>query len=360
MDLKPKPFFDPIKIRSLVLDASKQRYIRKQVDIGTDLEKLVSDMYGEGIDMRDPRAEAVRDFIALYCGRDVEIEEEKAPDFVLTKEQKEIIDKQHGEDGAGIGEICKILFPGRRMGNYNPEWKAIREYLEENHGYEVRGRKAPITWGLELAVKKINECVGTVNLDPKNLSSIQKKCCEALIASVKSARYRETYKTFQTNTERMVFESEFIRATWDKPDLTADEINMYITVADSYVGVLNAKETLNMLNEKLNSKDNDNEMTIKLTEAINAKNKEKNDTEKRIESLVGSLNGTRVKRIERQGANKANLIAFFEAFKQADERERLMKIAAMQRESVEKEVDRIENAEEFIARVVGVSKWSAI
>jgi hypothetical protein len=160
--------------------------------------------------------------------------------------------------------------------------------------------------------------------------------------------------------ERAVFESEFVRATWDKPDLTVDEINMYITVADSYVQILNTKETLNTLNDKLNSKENDSEMTIKLTEAINAKNREKNDTEKRIESLLKSLNGSRVERLEKRGANKANLVAFFEAFKQADERERLMKIAAMQRVHVEKEVERLEQADEFLARVVGVTKFSCI
>lgn len=358
---EPRPFIDPITLHGIELLPNAQEYIRKQLFKGMDIEVMVREMFGEGFDMRSPQFEAVKDFISLNFNSYTKSQEEK-PAYTLTEEQKITVSKAYIEDEMGIGDICKHLFPEKAgaMGYFSPEWGAVKKHLEDTFGYVSKQRKKAPEWTMEGIAKRINECIETANLDPIKLSSFQKQCCAALISSLKSARYKETYKTFETNVERNVFESEFIRATWDKPDLTVDEINMYITVADSYVGILNTKETLNTLNAKMNEKENDTELTIKLTEAINAKNKEKNDTEKRIETLLKSLNGSRVERIEKRGANKANLVGFFEAFKQADERERLMKIAKMQREAVEKEVDRMENAEEFIARVVGISRWTAI
>lgn len=358
---EPKPFVDPIVLHGVELLPNAQDYIRNRLFRGTDIEVMVREMFGDEYDMRSPQFEAVKDFISMNFGAYARNEGER-PTYNLTEEQKTTISKAYVEDEMGIGEICKHLFPEKvgAIGNFSPEWGAVRKHLEETFGYVSKQRKKPPEWTTEGIAKRINECIETANLDPMKLSSFQKQCCAALISSLKSARYKETYKTFETNIERSVFESEFIRATWDKPDLTVDEINMYITVADSYVGILNTKETLNTLNSKMNEKENDTELTIKLTEAINAKNKEKNDTEKRIADLLKSLNGSRVERIQKRGANKASLISFFEAFKQADERERLMKIAKMQRDNVEKEIERLETADEFLARVVGVTKWSAL
>ena len=35
--------------------------------------------------------------------------------------------------------------------------------------------------------------------------------------------------------DQELFEAEFIRATWDKPDLSADEVNLYVNVCVDYI-----------------------------------------------------------------------------------------------------------------------------
>ena len=35
----------------------------------------------------------------------------------------------------------------------------------------------------------------------------------------------------------LLFEHEFVRLTWDKPDLTADEINLYLNVCKEVINL---------------------------------------------------------------------------------------------------------------------------
>lgn len=157
-----------------------------------------------------------------------------------------------------------------------------------------------------------------------------------------------------------MFEDSFYRATYDKPDLTVDEINLYISLCDGYVKATTTKKHIAKLNELFEEAQDSSELSMKLVEAISSKNKELDEIEKRGESLIKKLNGDRAVRLKDRGTKTANLLALVTAFQSREERERMLKIAAMQRQDVEREVDRLETATEFMARVVGIDKYSAI
>ena len=43
-------------------------------------------------------------------------------------------------------------------------------------------------------------------------------------------RFIQVINTYSGSEDRRLFEAEFIRSVWDKPDLTSEELNLYINV----------------------------------------------------------------------------------------------------------------------------------
>ena len=66
----------------------------------------------------------------------------------------------------------------------------------------------------------------------------------------------------------------FVRLTWDKPDLTADEINLYLNVCKEVINLEVVSSHLNKLNDMFDVADDQQEMSIRLAEIIKAKSSE--------------------------------------------------------------------------------------
>ena len=85
----------------------------------------------------------------------------------------------------------------------------------------------------------------------------QKKMCEKLLFYLKSPRFVHFINQYSTIADRDLFESEFVRTVWDKPDLTNDELNLYITVCTNYVRQKHIQQRIDRLNNMLNDTDNE-------------------------------------------------------------------------------------------------------
>lgn len=326
-----------------------------------DIEKVCRIVFGKEADMRSDECKRATAFIQYHCTADPKLAK-PLPISVLTEEHKRRIDELYvHQDVKKLTEILKILFPDQVLAYFNTEYQAVRSYLEEKYDYRsIYNRKpAPEKKGLKAVVEKINASIESEYLDFHKLSSIQKKQAESLMFAMNSARWQATYTSYETRGDRELFEKEFIRGFWDKPDLNVDEINLLITVCDNYVLLLKNRERADKLQQTFHESEG-NDLSMKLTEAIISVNSERHDIEKRIETTVKLLNGSRSERINKRGENRANLNALFEAFKQQDERKRLLAITALQRQPIEKEVNRLESAEEYLARIVGITKNSVL
>ena len=103
-------------------------------------------------------------------------------------------------------------------------------------------------------------------------------------------------------------------------------------------------------NEDLSS----DEISVKLTEHCKAVNDELNSCEKRIESLTQKLNGDRAKRIEANKTNNSSILALVEAFQEEEDRRQMVVKAQLRSELVKKEADKLEDMDEFRARIFGI------
>jgi hypothetical protein len=67
--------------------------------------------------------------------------------------------------------------------------------------------------------------------------------------------------------DRVLFEEEFIRLTWDKPDLSADELNLYMNVCKEIINLEVIGKHLNKLNEQFDEIEDQQDMTVRLAES---------------------------------------------------------------------------------------------
>jgi hypothetical protein len=205
------------------------------------------------------------------------------------------------------------------------------------------------------AIVKINNFCGT-RLEELNLQTKQKKLVEQLILYFKSPRFNHFINQYATLADRNLFESEFVRAIWDKPDLTNDELNLYVTVCANYVRQKHIQMRIDKLNALLDDQDNERDITMRLTEIIKATSEELNQCEKRIESLTKDLNGSRTARLKAKGEENGSIFALVEAFQDREERDRMIMMAELQNKLIEEEADRLENMDDYKARILGISK----
>ena len=180
--------------------------------------------------------------------------------------------------------------------------------------------------------------------------------CEKLLFYLKSPRFVHFINQYSTIADRDLFESEFVRTVWDKPDLTNDELNLYITVCTNYVRQKHIQQRIDRLNNMLNDTDNERDITLRLTELIKATSEELNQCEKRIESLTKDLNGSRQARLKARGEQNGSIAALVEAFQEKEERDRMIMMAEMQNKLIEEEADRLESMDDYKARILGISK----
>ena len=72
--------------------------------------------------------------------------------------------------------------------------------------------------------------------------------------------------------------------------------------------------------------------------------------------MIAKLNGERAKRVSNQHQRNASVLALVHLFQEEEERRIMIKMADMQKQSVEEEVDKIEKMNEWKARVLGITR----
>ena len=187
-----------------------------------------------------------------------------------------------------------------------------------------------------------------------------KKCIERLITFLHSPRFLQVINSYITKQSRELFEAEYIRSTWDKPDLTSDELNLYVNVCMDYVNLKEIEQHKQKLNLMFDDAEGQNELTMRLTEMLKTKAEEYNQCINRIDKMLAKLNGERAKRVANQQQRNASIISLVQLFQDEEERKLMIKMAEMQKQVVRKEADELEKMSDWKARVLGISKEDAI
>lgn len=308
------------------------------------------------LDGRSKEGRAVTKFLAENGLKTKTTKHPKAKDITLTEDQVESV-LMMSEDGMNTSQIADLLFD-KKVKRLSNQWRAVNEIVnqkseeEKDKGQDSSGNYIP-PQAVSRIIKKINDSTG-YGLEEDRMSRNQKHCCDKLRINLSNSRFVAIVNNYTSSRDKELFEQEFIRLTWDKPDLTADELNLYMNVAKEIINLELITGHLQKLNDMFESADDQDEMTVRLAEIIKAKSSEYHQCESRIENLTKKLQGDRGARLANKQKETASFLSIVTLFQEEEERQNMVRIAEMQKEVIKEEAQRLEGMSAWKARVLGI------
>jgi len=318
----------------------------------------------DDLDGRSKEGKAVKEFLASRQIKPKKSHEYQAKGLIeLNNEQKEYISNNCGMM-TGL-EISKILFKNDNLTNLSQETRSILEHMknipsnikynqQENENASTEEYRPPRSE--ERMIAKINKYV-LDGIDKNKLTHKTKKDISSLIGYMNTFRFSHQINLYDDETDRDLFESSFVRYTYDKSDLSQEEVDQYIVLATEVVISSNIQQTINVLQHQIDiAIQEDGKIPMALVEASNTARKEYNDCVNRQQKLLNDLKVKRSEKLSKQVKETASIINLVQMWKEEDSRNKLLKMAEMRKQVVEKEIDRLSTMDEIKCKILGISK----
>lgn len=262
-------------------------------------------------------------------------------------------------------DISIALFPDREFITlikpitYLLEAAGIKDIKTEERNEKINTRYNPPKTDLQV-VNLINKSDFAAKFEYGALDPKKKESVAAVKKFLSAPRFVEMISTMTNPKFREVFETEFVKAVYNKPDLISDEVNLYIALALEYVTLLEIKQQMTILNDRLAEAASDTEegrkFTMVLSEALKDKTAAYNQCLQRTLQMTKSLSGDRIKKLEKQAAANESLTQFIELVKDEQERKRMMILARAEEFKVKQKIEELENFEDLFVEVFGLGK----
>jgi vacuolar-type H+-ATPase subunit I/STV1 len=350
----------------MTLTDEQKDKIRSAYRKSTDLNEIVRNVFDNTeLDGRSKEGRLIRKFMIDTGMKFNTSRKVKQQGIVFTDQQREFIIMQANEGLSSLA-IADLLFADKEVKPLSLEQRAVHAVMKEvNPDYSpsqdtdavLSSYVPPKASGRVL--KKINDATGNVFEEDK-INRQHKICVEKLAVNLNNSRFVKIMNNYTLKDDRELFEQEFIRLTWDKPDLTSDEINLYMNVCKEIINLEVISKHLNKLNDMFDIANDQEEMSVRLAEIIKAKSSEYHQCETRIENLTKKLQGDRSSRMQSKHKENASILALVQFFQDQEERANMVKIAEMQKQLVSDEASRLEGMDEWKARILGISKDDVI
>jgi hypothetical protein len=318
----------------------------------------------EDLDGRSKEGKAVKQFLASRQIKPKKSHEYEAKGLIsLNDEQKEYI-SNNCATMTGI-EMAKVLFKNDALTNLSQETRSVLEYMKslptnikynniENENASTEDYKPPRSE--ERMIAKINKYV-LDGIDKTKITHGQKREINACIGYMNTHRFIHQINLYDNEADRELFESSFIRYTYNKADLTQEEVDQYIVLCTEVLISSKIQETINVLQNQIDiAISDDGKIPMALVEASNTARKEYNDCVNRQQKLNNDLKIKRSERLSKQTKDTASIINLVQMWKEEESRAKLLKMAEMRKKIVEKEIDRLSSMEELKCKILGISK----
>lgn len=356
-------------------DKQKENVLREWNDRPNDppsLSELIKAAYPDSdFDGRTKQGRMVKEFLAsrqiVAAGAQVYKPKQK---IELTEEQKEYITNNVSMMSAV--EMAKILFKNNTLTNLNQESRAVIEYVDTLDNKvafsnpneisplaETNDYKPPKT---ELRmVQRINKYVHD-GLKENELKANEKKGVQSLIGYMHTYRFLHQINNFSTTNDRELFESSFIRYTYDKSDLTQEEVDQYIVLSSEVVIAANIQRRKEHLTAMLDVivEDSDGRASMSLVEVIGKVETEYNQSVKRQQQLLGDLKEKRSDRLSKQVKENASILNLVQMWKEEESRKKMIHLAELRKQKVDEEIEKLSTMDEIKCRIMGLSEDEAL
>jgi len=314
------------------------------------------------VDGRSMEGRAVKKFLALQDFKARGSHEYRPKDKIdLTKEQKEFIENY--VETMGANDISRVIFKNNELIPLSQETRTVNEYIKTldvdtfQDPSEVPNSdyKPPKTFDRTLS--RVNKYLNGA-LDKNQLTPKQNKDIKALIGYLNTYRFTHQINSYSSETLRTLFESSFVRYSYDKNDLTQEEVDQYIVLSCEVVIASTVQGRVERLTRLLDAAAEDTEgrrLAMSMVDAISSAQTEYNQCINRQTKLLSDLKEKRSDKLKKAISANASILNLVEVWKSEEGRKKLVHLAELRKEVVKEEVQRLTNMDEIKARILGLS-----
>jgi len=320
----------------------------------------------KNVDGRSKEGRAVKEFLASRKIKARPAHEYKAKTKIeLTDDQKKFIE-DHAYSMVAV-EIAKVLFKNEELTNLHQETRTVADHIEslsittamspaQNDNQAPLEYKPPTTFNLSLS--RINKYVPG-GFNKQVLSAKDKKCVESLLKYLSTYRFTHQISTYGSQTDRDLFESSYIRYTFDKFNLAQEEVDQYLVLSAEVVIASNIQRRVEHLQNLLDDVAEDTEgrrISMALVESISTAQTEYNQCINRQTKLLGDLKEKRSDKLKKEIKENASILNLVQLWKEEDTRQKMVELAKLRRQSVKEEVSNLQGMDEMKSKILGLSE----
>lgn len=323
------------------------------------------------VDGRGIEGKSIQAFLATKNlkahGRHIYVAKEK---IILNEEQKEFV--RNNKDSMTPVEMARVLFSNNLLTNLNQETRSVIQYFQEINPPKQENEEnldkdpdesldgiiyKPVK-SLDKLIHRVNRYIFEANFKKDSLSGRSKKNLESLLKYLNTYRFNHQINTYENKEDKILFESSFVRYTYDKDDLTEEEVDQYILLCTEVVissSIQRRSERLQRLLDDA-SDNQDPRISMGLVEAINTAQTEYNSCVSRQQKILGDLKQKRSDRIGTQLKQNASIINLVQLWKEEESRQKMIRLAQMKKKTLAEDVQKMSSMDEIKCRILGISE----
>ncbi len=321
----------------------------------------------ESVDGRSKEGRAIKAFLSTRQIKARGSQEYQHKEKIeLTPEHKEFI--ANNVSTMKAYEMARVLFDNPNFTHLSQESKSVYDYVktlgpkltgsfDEDQNSANEDYRPPKTE--ERIISRINKYV-LDGINKESPTSKQKKDAASLIGYLHTYRFIHQINSYGNTTDRELFESSFIRYTYDKNDLTQEEVDQYIILSTEAVISSNIQRTIQILQGQIEMEvESGGKIPMTLVEASNTARTEYNQCVNRQQKLLGDLKEKRSDRLKNQIKENASILNLVQLWKDEESRVKLIKLGELKKLSVKQEVERLSSIDEIKCKIMGLSEEEA-
>lgn len=283
-------------------------------------------------------------------------------DFPLSQEDMDYIEENVGT--IPIRALTKSRFGDVK--DFGREEKAVAKFvatIPANLKPIDKKVKKPVIVGEYVPPNRFEQALSLVkryvDSDITNalLTKQQEKGIQLLVKHMSSYRYQAQISTYEDQPQRDLLESEFVRMTWNKVDLSPEDVGQYIDLCTEIVNNKNLTRQIDLLNQMIidQTRDGTKNLNHALMQTLNSLQSNFHQSSTRKNSLASTLATKRSDREKNRGSGNATIINLVEFIKEKKNRTKLYNLAIMKQEALKKEIDKQFGLDEMVSVIQGIS-----
>lgn len=296
---------------------------------------------GLNLDTRFKHGKVVKEFLHSLSIKPRTNVHVKVGEYELSLAEKEFI--ENNAKDMKIMEIAKTLFPNEKITPLSKQVRAIIKFVKDNNIVSYEGEAEHFNDDEFQPPSTYTACFRLINkythdtLDFQQASEKDKQGVYSLIKYLHSPRFLQMINAYTDERNRELFLSEFVRSCYNKPDLTAEELNLYLNLCSDFVLGATIQSQIEILNNRLNNiaDDPDGKLSMALAETISSKTTEYDKCLQRQKNLITTLNGDRAKRLEKLQSGSQSISSLVEFFREEKNRKKMLALTKKREEALD-------------------------